>query len=54
MISVAAHRIKQYGVEFYQASFSAREIERLVKFEVLGYGGLSPRTSPSAGSPGRG
>ena len=39
MISVAAHRIKQYGVEFYQASFSAREIDRLVKFEVLGYTG---------------
>src|SRR5262245_44087147 len=39
MISVAAHRIKQYGVEFYQASFSAREIDRLVRFEVLGYGG---------------
>src|SRR6185369_8728260 len=40
MISVAAHRIKQYGVEFYQASFSAREIDQLVKFEVLGYGNL--------------
>jgi DGQHR domain-containing protein len=42
MISVAAHRIKQYGVEFYQASFSAREIDRLVRFEVLGYGGVPP------------
>src|SRR5262245_66673589 len=40
MVSVAAHRIKQYGVEFYQASFSAREIDQLVKFEVLGYGTL--------------
>ena len=29
MINVAAHRIKQYGVEFYQASFSAREIDQL-------------------------
>jgi DGQHR domain-containing protein len=46
MISVAAHRIKQYGVEFYQASFPAREIERLVRFEVLGYGGIpeAPQT----------
>jgi DGQHR domain-containing protein len=41
MVSVAAHRVKQYGVEFYQASFSAREIDRLVRFEVLGYGGTA-------------
>ena len=40
MINVAAHRIKQYGVEFYQASFSAREIDQLVRFEVLGYSGV--------------
>ena len=39
MISVAAHRVKQYGIEFYQACFPAREIDRLVRFEVLGYGG---------------
>src|SRR2546425_8346587 len=42
MISVAAHRVKQYGVEFYQASFPAREIDRLVRFEVLGFGGAPP------------
>jgi DGQHR domain-containing protein len=48
VISVAAHRIKQYGVEFYQASFPAREIDRLVKFEVLGYGGV-----PEPGPPKR-
>ena len=42
MISVAAHRVKQYGVEFYQASFSAHEIDRLVRFEVLGFGGAPP------------
>src|SRR5262245_66691569 len=46
MISVAAHRIKQYGVEFYQASFSAREIDRLVRFEVLGYGGVPDGKAP--------
>jgi DGQHR domain-containing protein len=46
VISVAAHRIKQYGVEFYQASFPAREIDRLVKFEVLGYGGI-PEPGPT-------
>src|SRR5204863_6264399 len=39
MITVPAHRVKQFGVEFYQASFSAKDIDRLVKFEVLGYTG---------------
>ena len=38
MITVPAHRVKQFGVEFFQASFSAKDIDRLVKFEVLGYG----------------
>jgi DGQHR domain-containing protein len=46
MATVPAHRIKQYGVEFYQASFPAREIDRLVKFEVLGYGGVPEPTKP--------
>ena len=40
MITVPAHRVKQFGVEFFQASFSAKDIDRLVKFEVLGYGGV--------------
>ena len=39
MITVPAHRVKQFGVEFFQASFSAKDIDRLVKFEVLGYSG---------------
>ncbi|MBI3108019.1 MAG: DGQHR domain-containing protein [Candidatus Rokubacteria bacterium] len=39
MITVPAHRVKQFGVEFFQASFSAKDIDRLVKFEVLGYAG---------------
>ncbi|MFQ5658098.1 MAG: DGQHR domain-containing protein [Candidatus Methylomirabilales bacterium] len=37
MITVSAHRVRQFGVEFYQASFSAADIDRLVRFEVLGY-----------------
>ncbi|MFQ5847682.1 MAG: DGQHR domain-containing protein [Candidatus Methylomirabilales bacterium] len=37
MITVPAHRVRQFGVEFYQASFSAADIDRLVRFEVLGY-----------------
>jgi DGQHR domain-containing protein len=37
MITVAAHRVRQFGVEFYQAAFTASDIDRLVRFEVLGY-----------------
>jgi DGQHR domain-containing protein len=43
MITVPAHRVKQFGVEFYQASFTAKDIDRLVKFEVLGYSGGPPK-----------
>jgi DGQHR domain-containing protein len=50
MITVPAHRVKQFGVEFFQASFSAKDIERLVKFEVLGYAGADP---PAAATPAR-
>jgi DGQHR domain-containing protein len=48
MITVHAHRVKQFGVEFYQASFSAKDIDRLVKFEVLGYTGGPPKEQPKA------
>jgi DGQHR domain-containing protein len=47
MITVPAHRVKQFGVEFFQASFSAKDIERLVKFEVLGYAGADAPAAPS-------
>jgi len=55
MITVHAHRVKQFGVEFYQASFSAKDIDRLVKFEVLGYTGGAPKvtTKPARGNRGR-
>src|SRR5262247_3936900 len=39
MITVPARRVKQFGVEFYQAGLSAKDVDRLVKFEVLGYSG---------------
>src|SRR5262245_56869080 len=39
MITVPAHRVKQFGVEFYQAGLSVKDIDSLVKFEVLGYSG---------------
>jgi len=55
MITVHAHRVKQFGVEFYQASFSAKDIDRLVKFEVLGYTGAVPKVTakPVRGNRGR-
>jgi DGQHR domain-containing protein len=38
MINVAAIRMQQFGVQFYQASLSASDIDKLVRFEVLSYG----------------
>jgi DGQHR domain-containing protein len=46
MISVAAIRMQQFGVEFYQASLTASDIDKLVRFEVLSYG---ERTQPVRG-----
>src|SRR5690242_169664 len=37
MISVAAIRMQQVGVQFYQASLTASDIDKLVRFEVLSY-----------------
>src|SRR6187431_1893832 len=45
MISVAALRMQQFGVQFYQASLTAKDIDKLVRFEVLSYG-------DKAGAPG--
>jgi DGQHR domain-containing protein len=38
MINVAAIRMQQFGVQFYQASLTAKDIDKLVRFEVLSYG----------------
>jgi DGQHR domain-containing protein len=38
MINVAAIKMQQFGVQFYQASLTARDIDKLVRFEVLNYG----------------
>ena len=37
MITVAAIRMQQFGVQFYQASLTAHDIDKLVRFEVLSY-----------------
>src|SRR4029079_9445269 len=49
MISVPARRVKQFGVEFYQAGLNAKDIDRLVKFEVLGYTGGPDAEVPTKG-----
>jgi DGQHR domain-containing protein len=38
MISVAAIRMQQFGVQFYMAALTAEDIDKLVRFEVLSYG----------------
>src|SRR5437773_1062437 len=52
MITVPARRVKQFGVEFYQAGLSAKDIDRLVKFEVLGYSGGPKDEAPKKGRSG--
>jgi DGQHR domain-containing protein len=49
MINVAAIRMQQFGVQFYQASLTARDIDRLVRFEVLSHGGHTD--TPVRGKP---
>ena len=52
MIHVAAIRMQQFGVSFYQASLTARDVSRLVRFEVLSYG--EQRHPPVRGRKGQG
>lgn len=37
MITIPCHKVRQFGVEFYQTSFTSGDIQKLVKFEVLDY-----------------
>src|ERR1044072_8592985 len=56
MINVAAIRMQQFGVQFYQASLTASDIDKLVRFEVLSYGDQAQtpvrgsRQKPGAGA----
>jgi DGQHR domain-containing protein len=43
MINVAAIRMQQFGVQFYQASLTAEDIDKLVRFEVLTYAGQAEK-----------
>jgi DGQHR domain-containing protein len=39
MITIPALKVRQFGVEFFQTSFTSNDIRRLVRFEVLSYSG---------------
>ena len=47
MITLPAHKVRQFGVEFYQTSFTSGDIQKLVRFEVLNY------ASPEEGAKSR-
>ena len=58
MINVAAIRMQQFGVQFYQASLTASDIDKLVRFEVLNYGESQGgvrggKQKPGAGQPSK-
>jgi DGQHR domain-containing protein len=54
MITVPAHKVRQFGVEFYQTTFTSGDVQKLVQFEVLSYStdeegtkkGKTAKTSP--------
>jgi DGQHR domain-containing protein len=52
MINVAAIRMQQFGVQFYQASLTANDIDKLVRFEVLNYGESGQGMRGSRSKPG--
>jgi len=54
MINVAAIRMQQFGVQFYQASLTASDIDKLVRFEVLNYGESQGGVRGSKAKPGAG
>ena len=57
MINVAAIRMQQFGVQIYQASLTANDIDKLVRFEVLNYGeatqGVRGRKTRAAAAPSK-
>ena len=54
MINVAAIRMQQFGVQFYQASLTASDIDKLVRFEVLNYGESTGGVRGGKQKPGEG
>ncbi|MBM3771240.1 MAG: DGQHR domain-containing protein [Acidimicrobiia bacterium] len=51
MINVAAIRMQQFGVQFYQASLTASDIDKLVRFEVLNYVSSGSQAGVRGGRP---
>jgi len=49
MITVPAHKVRQFGVEFYQTSFTSGDIQKLVRFEVLNYPAVEEEKRRKAG-----
>ena len=48
MIAVPAMRVRQFGVDFYQAVLTGSDVEKLVQFEVLSYdAGVMPMSGGS-------
>lgn len=48
MTKLPALRLTQFGITFYETTLSARDVERLVRFEVLSYStGEAPKRRPS-------
>src|SRR5499433_2662278 len=45
MISVPSLRLNQFGVRFYEALLSGADLQSLVAFEVLSFGGESHQTT---------
>ncbi len=37
MLTIQAVKVRQFGVEFFQTTFTSSDIQKLVKFEVLSY-----------------
>src|SRR2546423_14996382 len=54
MINVAAILRQQFGVQFYQASLTASDIDKLVRFEVLNYGETQGGVRGGKAKPGEG
>jgi DGQHR domain-containing protein len=54
MISVPAMRLRQFGVTLYQAQLGAKDVDRLVRFEVLGYQTGTPSATAKRSKKGKG
>jgi len=53
MITVPAIRLHQFGVVLYQAILNAKDVDRLVRFEVLAYDTSVHEARPARGSKGK-